>query len=95
MENGESVAFLVELENKLEQGNVTLLLQATVVNIALEIPDKQENATRRNAAKTSGQKRNAKGIRINVKEINLYGKTARRHANDAAIESLILRSNSN
>ena len=95
MENGESVAFLVELENKLEQGNVILLLQATAANFALVIPDKQENVIRRDAAKTFGQKRNAKGIRTNVKEINLYGKTAKRHANDAVNESQILRSDSN
>ena len=92
---GEDVALLVALENRQEEGNVILLLQATVVNIALVIPDKQENVIRRDAAKTFGQKRNAKGIRINVKEINLYGKTARRHANDAIIENSILRSDSN
>ena len=89
---GEDVALLVALENRPEEGNVILLLQATAVNIALVIPDKQENVIKRDAAKTFGQKRNAKGIRINVKEINLYGKIARKHANDAVIEILISRS---
>ena len=79
--NGEAVASPVVEEDKLDEGNATILYLKMMEIIVLVIQRIQEDVTRTNAAKTFGERANVDGkqkIRGTVKKEKL-GKTARRN----------------
>ena len=79
--NGEAVASPVVEEDKLDEGNVTILHLKMMEIIVLVIQRIQEDVTRTNAAKTFGERANVDGkqkIRGTVKKEKL-GKTVRRN----------------
>ena len=79
--NGEAAASPVVEEDKLDEGNATILYLKMMEIIVLVIQRIQEDVTRTNAAKTFGERANVDGkqkISGTVKKEKL-GKTARRN----------------